>query len=828
MNSKQNTSAKHKEKKETVANDFTPKRENLFGMILILVASIIMFYAFLFKGYEPIGLDSAASLAETKYVQEYNLSSGDKALWNPAIFGGMPLYPRLYVDIINFDTIIGYAAKLFYWGWLYLVAGGIGLFFFLRSKKFNWLIATICAIAFMLLPDWMALVGEGHNTKFRALMVFPTFLLSFDYLFNKRTWLSVGFFGLVFSWLIRTQHMQIVFYGVLLLFILYIYPYLKLILNKEYKLVSVLTGKFAVGIVLALMTAAIPFLTLKEYASFSTRGGSPVNIVDNDNSAEKSGGVSFEYATQWSQAPSEVMDFFILRFHGGYSGEIYDGSKFAEYKGQQVPGYWGQKPYNGNYAFVGSIIFSFAILGLYFYRKDKFVISLGVFSAFSLLLSFGFNFPALYKLFFYYMPYFSKFRAPAIIVNVTFFTMIILAAYGLKAFLENELKDKIKILAPVLGFGLILAVMTLLLKGSISFASEADLKNYDSNTINILKEMRSEMLTSDTVRLLIISLIFLAGSVFFILKKIPKMAYVILAGGLIIFEIGGTTKQAYDKIKVGDKAALEAEVFSANPVSEALAAQSKDYRAIAIGRLFQDNHFAYYHPLINGYSAIKLQLIQDIIENNLYNANTPDKINWNVINMLGGRYVILNGEINIPFLSLIQKDDANKIYLYNNQTALPKAWLVKTIESTSDKKNVLIKMNQPEFRPDSVAYVYSEKQNIQNYSGEGSIKLKGYSPNEIKFECNVAGNQFAVISEVYYPVGWKAFVNGKETEIKQVNHILRGVELPAGNYKLELKFEPESYSTGTKVAWAGNLILVLMILISVILEVKKKKEAENK
>ncbi len=192
------------------------------------------------------------------------------------------------------------------------------------------------------------------------------------------------------------------------------------------------------------MTAAQPLFTTNEYAKYSIRGGNPVQIGESAQSAKKASGVDFNYATQWSFSPNELLDFFIPHFSGGISTEIYDGKDYPQIKGRQIPGYWGEKPFNGNYANMGMILFLFAVLGLIYNRKDKFVIALGVFIVFSILLSFGRHFPELYKLFFYYLPYFSKFRAPAMTLNATFIVILILSGYGLKSFIESISEKDIK------------------------------------------------------------------------------------------------------------------------------------------------------------------------------------------------------------------------------------------------------------------------------------------------------------------------------------------------------------------------------------------------
>jgi hypothetical protein len=291
---------------------------------------------------------------------------------------------------------------------------------------------------------------------------------------------------MAFTWLVRTQHFQIVFYGILILFIIYIYPTIKLIIDKKYKDTISLITKFSVALIVTFLVAAQPLFTTHEYAEHSTRGGNPVKIGEEANSAKEGGGVSFEYATMWSFAPDEIMSFFMPRYSGGLQGEIYDGKKFSQLSGRQVPGYWGQKPFNGNYATMGMILFLFAIIGAIYYRKDKFVIGLIAFTILSILLSFGRHFPELYKLFFYYVPYFSKFRAPSMILNITFLSTLVLAGYGITGIIKLYTPKDIKWVLSVFGIGLFSVIATLLLSDSFAYTMQSEAGRYDASTLGMI------------------------------------------------------------------------------------------------------------------------------------------------------------------------------------------------------------------------------------------------------------------------------------------------------------------------------------------------------
>lgn len=787
------------------------KQSTIIAIVLILIPLLYYFLPWLIDGIRPIGSDFLGSIGQTHRWVEWAEKTGETVLWNPSIFGGEPIYSRLTPKLIHIDSILQYLDQISYWVFWYLLLGGIGLFFFLKYKNIPWYIAVIVAIAFILLPDWQAQIGEGHNSKLRAIMTLPWVFLSFSYLFDKKNWLGAGLFAFSFTWLVRTHHFQIVFYGVLVLFVLYIYPTIKMLIDKKYKETGSLSVKFSIALILTFMTAAQPLFTTNEYAKYSTRGGNPVKLGDEANSATEGGGVSFEYATQWSFSPREVMSYFIPRYTGGLQGEIYDGEKYPQVKGQRVPGYWGDKPFNGNYASMGMVLFLFAIMGVVFYKKDKFVISLAVFVVFSILLSFGRHLPELYKLFFYFVPYFSKFRAPAMIVNITFIIILILSGYGLKGLIKEFKRKDIKWISSIFGSAFVIVVGILLFSDSFAYTVATEVGRYDANTMNIIKGIRQEFLVADTQKLLIFIVLATIVTFSFILKKIKLEVFVVLILIVSVAEIFSISNKANKLIDLDDAQKLEETVFKPTPITEVLTKGNPSERAIVLGQGFVSNHYAYFYPLISGYSAIKLQVIQDMNAHNLYKANTADGINWNVINMLGGRYIISSTQLNSDSLQMVTGDQQRKEILYSNPAALPKAWFVKNVKSFESKENVVLYMNDPSFDPATEALVVSSDES-REYSGSGSIELIDQTPNSLEFTVTTNSKQFLVLSEIYYPAGWKAYLGEKETEIYQVNHVLRGIEVENGTHKLTFEFHPNTYYASITSVWIGNILIWILIL----------------
>jgi len=824
MTKKKTNKKKIEQQKINLFEKIPLKFRDIIAILIIVLPLLYYFVPYSVDNVRPSGTDFLSSTGQTHRWVEWSEKTGETVLWNPSIFGGEPIYPRITPKLIHIDSFIAvYLGKVFYWAFWYLFLGGLGIYYLLRYKSIPWYLAIIVSVVFVLLPDWQAQIGEGHNSKLRALMTIPWFILSFSYFFEKKTWFSAGLFAFVFSWLVRTHHFQIIFYGILILFFLYIYPTINLFIKKELKAAGNLVLKFGVALLLTFMTAAQPLFTTNEYAKYSIRGGNPVQIGENAKSAQKASGVDFNYATQWSFSPNELLDFFIPHFSGGISTEIYDGDEYPQLKGRQIPGYWGEKPFSGNYANMGMILFLFAILGVIYYRKDKFVIGLAVFTIFSIFLSFGRHFPELYKLFFYYVPYFSKFRAPAMTLNATFIIILILSGFGLKALVQEFKNKDLKLIASVFGIGLGAIILVLLTYDSFAFATAREAGQYDNNTLSLLKGIRKEFLSADVKRLLIIMLL-TSGVVFaYLYKKIKLEVFVMALLLLSAIEIFNVSKRAHSIIQLNNTEQLEKSVFKETPITKILKEKDDSMRGIVLGRDFTSNHYAYFYPLINGYSAVKLQIIQDVIEHNLYSANTQDKINWNIVNMLSGKFIISPAELRYPFLTNLTRDSEKNHILYENSNALPKAWFIKNVQQMNSPEEIVLYMNGPKFKPDSLALIMNSKDKfLNNYSGQGKIKLIEHNPNNIELDVQTDSEQFLVLSEIYYLKGWIAKLDGKDTKIFQTNHVLKGVQIPPGEHKLTFEFEPKTYYSSLTYLWIGNILILGLILVPGILNFKRK------
>jgi hypothetical protein len=662
--------------------------------------------------------------------------------------------------------------------------------------------------------------------KFRALMILPWVTLTFLYFLDKRNLLSAALFAIAFGAQIRTQHYQIVFYTALLVLAIGLYPVLKDLVEKKYTAFLKSSAMVIGAVVLGITMSSQPLFLAKEYIPYSKRGKTTIDLNKQKEAVTEqlpSDGVQIEYATQWSTHPSEMLTWFIPRFYGGMSREQYTGNDAAQLKGRLIAGYWGHMPFTQSYEYMGVLSLFLAFIGIYAARKKPFIISLLIISCFFILLSFGRHFLLFYSLFYDYFPFFNKFRVPVMSVTVTSFIVSILAAYGLKYLSEQpvlqSLKDNKNLLYLTGGF-LALGLIVLLLSPGFSYTFVRD--SYEPRVLEIIKTARKELLSQDLIRYFILVILGTSAIFAYMLRKISFNIMMLALSILILFDL--IDVQSRYEEKYTDIKKIEKQYFAKTATDNFLSADKEIFRVFPAGRYFGDNRWAYHHQTIGGYSAIKMYTIEEMIGNNLYKGwdkNFP--VNFNMLKILNTKYVITEQKISHEKLDLVLEDSKTKNFTYLYKERLPRGFFVGETKIITDEYERLKEINKKEFDPAFMAILEEPlSENIHNPDSSWS-KVTSFNPNEIHIDTFTDKQSLFVISEMYYPPGWKVLLDNQPVEkIYKTNHAIMSFVVPSGKHKIQLSFDPDSFSNNIKISYASAGILYIIVILSLILMFKEK------
>ncbi|MCK4357516.1 MAG: hypothetical protein KAW92_01995 [Candidatus Cloacimonetes bacterium] len=790
-------------------------QKNLITLVVVFILLLIIFSSMAFQGLRPGGVDVIGSRGKTHQKREFEKETGESVYWNSPVFSGMPIYHRKGGKAFSFDTILqkGLGKILYKYIWIYFI-GFIGMFFLLRFFKLGYWSSVFGGIGFIFIPHYMSILSIGHFAKFRPIMYIPLVTFFFVSFLNKKNLLWLIGFVFAFSVQIRTQHYQIIFYQIMILVFFGLYYLIKMLKEKK-------TKKFLTKIILIILSSGLiimmvaqPLFVTGEYTPYSIRGGT---------GEKESTGLEMDYATSWSLHPAEILCWVMPRFFGGTSGEIYNGNKVSQLKGRQIPGYWGHMPFTQAYDYIGVILLFFALLGLILNFKNGFIKTLFGLFVLSLLLSFGRHFPLIYNLFFQFVPQFNRFRVPIMISVIMQFIIVIWAGFGIKSLVEiskKDLKQVQKIVIGIAVFLIILGLIPLIFGNSFSLVKAGDESQYKPEVLSMIKSARLDMMQTDGLRLILFAVLTGLLSILFLSKKIKQIPFFICLFILLLIDQIPYVKKAEGELYDIEK--LEQQHFRKSSANKALLQDTTYYRVFPLTENpFNNNNWSYYHNSIGGYSAAKLRIYQDIIENCLQ----TNPLNWNVHRILNVKYLISSTQLPPDNVKPYHYDKTNKLFVYQTTFGAKPAWFVDEIEIIPERKERFAKINNENFDPYKTA-VLEEEVDLQIKSPDSSfVKLEEASFNQMKYKVFTDEPGLLVISEIYYPPGWKCFIDGKETEIYKTDHILRAVYIDSpGEYEILFQFVPETFIKYYHISVIGHIIAYLCLIAAAVVTIFKKRD----
>lgn len=804
----------------------------------------------------------------------------DPALWTGSMFGGMPA-TQISVDYRGDATDPFY--NLLFWGQRppsYLIISLLGGFLLFLAFGVNPWLSAVGAIAVTFCSYNMQIVQVGHNTKMVAIAFMPWVLAALVYAYRRKALLGAVFFALALSFQIKANHPQITYY---LAFIVFGYAIAELcgavaaqrrrkaaVRNAVPVSDSILTsgttveppfretpvGRWLkasvlvlVGGLLGIATNANKLLPTYEYAEYTMRGGSELTHDEHNQTGD---GLKLDYATAWSYGIEETPNLLIPDFNGGSSsGELSrDSETFralqsygvnAESMRKGMPLYWGPQPFTAGPMYLGAVSLFLFVFGLCVIRgRYKWWIA-GV-SLLALLLGWGSHFMWFSEIFFKYAPLYNKFRTVSMILVILQVTVPLMGMLGVNAalFAKEPLPDRkvrnglLTALGVTGGISLLFALFPAL-AGDFSSASDAAVFGGNEQLIRALQDDRRSLLRSDAFRSLIF--IVLAAGVFFASwkGKLKTMPAVALLGILLLVDLWGVDKRYLNKEHFVTERNFDSQ-FAPRPVDNAIHQDTDlSYRVLDLSvNTFNDAIVSYHHKTIGGYSPAKLQRYQDLIDfhiapemramiDDVNSAMSTARTVGDLENALG--YYPVLSMLNTKYIVV---DPGSLPLTYDRR--LGNGWLVSRVRTapTADAEMAAL----GEIDPAVEAVIFDPEApegTVTEYAGadSGRVELVYYSPNRLRYDVSAPAKGLAVFSEIWYPAGWKAFVDGNEVPVLRADYALRALMIEEGDHEVEFVFDPASFTVGRNISLASSIaILVLLagaVLYSVLFADKRKQ-----
>jgi hypothetical protein len=785
---------------------------------------------------------------------EWHEKTGENVLWSNSMFGGMPTYTYYVPE--NSNYVVGIQKAL---------VEGIGKpagFFFLAMVSFfilmsvlrmnRWL-AAAGAIAYAFATYNPGIINAGHETKMLCVGYMPAVLAGLILIYRQRWWTGIPLLGISLALMIGTGHYQVMYYFLIVILLFIITALVTAIKEGTVKgffissLVAALIAAVAIG---PSMQTLLPTL---EYNKETMRGGQSELTLNHDKD-KKSGGLDKDYAFLWSNGIAETFAFLIPDISGGSSfkgpgveSNTYEKlislgapEQYAEQMVSGIPMYWGPQPFISGPIYYGAIICFLFVLGLLVVRsRHKWWIIAAC--AIAIMMSWGDHFKAFNYFLFDTLPMLNKFRTPTIVLTIPQLLFPLLAIWALNDIVQGkltneELLKKLKI-ATIITAGL---CILLAFGGSMFFdfqaKRDASVAQQFSQAFNnpqagaqIMSAVQEDRAALATKSSLISAVyILLAAGLIWAFAKGKIKATPLIAGISLLIAID-LLSEASGYLNEEEHYVEEEQYdtqFQPRPVDLQIM-QDKDpyYRVLDLTRdTYQDAIQAYFHKCVGGYSPAKMERYQDLID-----VHLSQKLNGQVLSMLNTKYIIAG--------------QGEQPVVYPNQGACGNAWFVNNIKWVNTADEEMLSMNAPglgdtaivpdAFDPKTTAII---RNNFKNEVGNApigkdsaaSIKLTKYGLNDLSFQSTNSQAGLGVFSDMYYPHGWTAYVDGKETPIIKANYVLRAIRIPAGTHKIDFKFHPSSFYTGDTIALICSILLYLMAAIGIYMIFKKGNEPEVK
>lgn len=837
----------------------------IVSLLAIAAISLAFFYPDALEGNVLRQHDMQQGAAIGHEAEAFREATGETTRWTNSLFSGMPTFQ--IAPSYPSSSLISWVNTLMGLGLpspANLVAMMmIGFFILLLTMRMRWYVALIGAVAYGFSSYFIIIIGAGHIWKFVTLAYVPPTIAGVLLCYRGR-YLAGGAMTAFFAMMqIASNHVQMTYYFMFVIaglsLAILIWSVRKHLLRRW----LAATATLAVAGLLAAAANLPSLYNTYEYSKETMRGGHSELTQPDNGSNSTSGGLDRDYITQYSYGTSETFTLLIPDLKGGASMKPEKGStkmltladtdkardlaakgeidrQELQYLGYMSQ-YFGEPEGTNGPVYVGALIVALFLLGCIIV-KGPVKWALLALTVISILLALGRNCMWLTDLMIDHMPMYSKFRTVESILVIAEFTMPLLAIMALQKLLTTPDAWQRFRKPMIWSFGL---VMLLCLAGIIMpgiygspiggsdrqidamIAQSLSAGGADQSTLqyfsldnpriySAIETIRHAMVSGDALRSF---LVVAAGAIVLVMLMRGRLKAAVAMGAIgaiVLLDLFTVDKRYVDSESFVAKRLAMAPQFPLSDADRAILADTAmNYRVMDMQRFWQADP-SYHHKAIGGYHAAKLTRYQDLIDRHLQPllGGNPTEADFRVLDMLNARYVITaQGEAVM------------------NDHALGNAWIADSLiyvdgadaemAALSDIAPAVTAVADSRFRP-ILGDLTTPK------SPGDTIFETSYAPNRLTYHARSAKGGVAVFSEVYFPWGWKATVDGAPAEIGRVDYLLRAMRLPAGSHTIEMWFDPDSLRTTTTTAYISIILIYLALAAAIATGVRRAAAGTGK
>lgn len=765
-------------------------------------------------------LQSADDVNAVSAVQEsirYTQQTGDHSWWNESMFSGMPNY-QIGGGQYRADRLLEPFKDFLHRGpahpaWI-LIFYFVCFFILMRSFGIGPWLSIAGAIAVALSSYFIVIIAAGHGGKTIAISYIALVAAGFHLIFRKKYALG-AVFVMFFTSMGFSIHPQMSYYLFMMTGLFFFAELWIHIREKRWKDLVLGTLIFAASLGIGLGTGSASIFANREYARETMRGGHSDLAA---GTSERQDGLDLAYATQWSYGIDETFSFLIPGFKGGSSNAPLgpDSHTYRSVKAlglsdaaareftQSLPLYWGDQPFTAGNVYMGAIVCFLFLLGCLIV-PGPYKWALLASTLFSILLAWGHNFMGFTEFFFRYFPLYNKFRAVSSILIVAEIAMPLLGFLAVKELSEGRIpKERLQknlFVAGGVTAGLCL-LFALAGKSLYSFIGPSDVlysEQLPGAVYRAIVADRAALFTRDAWRSFGLIAAAFALLLLFLNKKVKAGPMTALLGLLILADLWPVDRRylndSYFQLPGNTRS-----VFAEQPWEQAILQDSDPhFRVMNLStNTFNDARTSYRLQSVGGYHAAKLRRYQDLIDEHLSQGR------MSVINMLNTKYFI------VP--------DEGQPQVRLNPDAFGNAWFVEKLTVVDGARAESDALGSLDLRTTAVldrSFAEFADNPEPGVAADAEIRLTGFSPKQLDYAYSSSTAGTVVFSEIYYPYGWKAFLDGEPVPHFRADYLLRALNVPAGSHRITFLFDPDSVRRGDAIATVCVILMYLLIAAAI-------------
>jgi len=738
----------------------------LAASCLFLLPAIVHPDSIIYPSFAPYSDLTVIHWPKEFLIAETFKRYGQLPLWTPLILSGMPLAsnqlamlfypPNLLCLFLPINAVL---KSLFI---VHICWAGVGLYFFMRRGLAASAAASlIAALSFMFSGKLLAHVAAGHASLIGALAWLPWALLCIHLALAKRE-LPYSFLAGVILALQATLHTQILIYTA---YTLLIYALFGLLTAPRQKDAPFLSVKFPQSVVLLLVSIPLTFLLVGAVQILPL-----IEMMGHSNRALSLGEAS-AFSLSWFPL---LVGLLLPTGQGGHEMVIYLGLVPLSL----IPLAWPRK-------------------------KDPHVLFFAGLAVLSFLFALGSHTP-LFDLCYYLLPGLRWLRTPARAWFLFALASAILTGYGFDALTIEAWSVQARKRLTVGGIYVALSCL-LLGAGLIAIYGQA---------------------SRATAGLALLPVTSLGLIILTVQGKLNRQGLTLTMTLLLLVDLWSfgrpllsfqSPEQAFaPQREVAEYVAAQEGLFRVYSASYSLPQHLAARSGLQLVDGAEPIHLWRYDrfmALAGGYPfpGFSVTVPPFPPDQDLAQAHRETRPNLTLLGLLNARFLAAEFPMDDEDLTLLKV--MGRTHLYENQRALPRAFVVGQVKVISDEEKVLSELAL--FAPKKLA-ILEEKPawTLSDPSLFQEVEVAFYSPHKIVVQANLSTPGLLVLSELWYP-GWRAYDNGQEVKIHRADYLLRSVYLEEGQHTIEFIYDPLSLKAGRWVS-AGAVLSLVVYVVSVI------------